>query len=381
MLLHNGYDVEVLAHKLDASSSKFEDYYLQTIPSFELTYVDSSRYNPLMWFLYSLVRYICLFFVELGVKTTMILAITEDKLTVPLLWSAYRLKTRFDVILCHNLSAQYVGSWLSERTGRPMVVDIEDFYPGEQDKALKSSIIRAREKILRHCLNHAAYCTFSSAPIESACEELSGQKLSGMVVPNTFPSSEFDQGQYEKEPLKLVWFSQHIDYGRGIDKFLDAIEQSELDVELHLIGNLRPSFASLISDRHFVHVHDVMDQDSLHKFLASFHIGLALEDANTDTNRDLCLTNKIWAYYLAGHYIIYSDTKAQKDFMESRPTHGIKTNVNDLEDIKSCLRKVYEDRNSIIRNHKIRYKQSRAFAWESISKSWLPNIEKVIRHE
>ena len=54
----------------------------------------------------------------------------------------------------------------------------------------------------------------------------------------------------------------------------------------------------------------------------SHHLGLACEIPHT-VNRDICLTNKIFMYLLAGNAIVFSNTKAQDLFLKQYPGIGV----------------------------------------------------------
>ena len=60
-----------------------------------------------------------------------------------------------------------------------------------------------------------------------------------------------------------------------------------------------------------------MQQEDLHQFLSQMDIGLALENAQADHNRNICLTNKMLAYAQAGLYILATNTFGQSQFLNS----------------------------------------------------------------
>ena len=56
--------------------------------------------------------------------------------------------------------------------------------------------------------------------------------------------------------------------------------------------------------------------------LCKYDVGLALELNSADFNRQICLTNKIFAYAQAGLFILATDTPAQKHFINENEILG-----------------------------------------------------------
>jgi hypothetical protein len=73
---------------------------------------------------------------------------------------------------------------------------------------------------------------------------------------------------------------------------------------------------------------ETIPQAGLNKYICSFDIGLAIEQKTSDFNRDICLTNKIFAYSQAGLYILATNTSAQKLFMEEHAGLGVVSGQN-----------------------------------------------------
>ena len=109
-------------------------------------------------------------------------------------------------------------------------------------------------------------------------------------------------------PLRLVWFSQNISAGRGLEYILPPLKKFVGTIELHLFGNLDGAFYEAhLKPMKNVFIHEPLPQKKLHNNLSNYDVGLALEIA-TDRNRDICLTNKLLAYFQAGLFVFASDT-------------------------------------------------------------------------
>ena len=68
----------------------------------------------------------------------------------------------------------------------------------------------------------------------------------------------------------------------------------------------------------FSFIHEPRPENELLQFLARHEIGLALEIPHA-LNRDLCRTNKLYTYPLAGCYTVAAQTKISKHFLDEFP--------------------------------------------------------------
>lgn len=132
-------------------------------------------------------------------------------------------------------------------------------------------------------------------------------------------------------PLKLFWFSQYIRPERGLETIIEAIGLTGTnDIEFTLLGNVsqehRDYFSQLaagagLEDSQLI-FHPPIAEESLVSIAADHHIGVAAE-VSLLRNRDLCLTNKIFTYLLAGNAIVFSETQAQVTFRAAAPQVGM----------------------------------------------------------
>ena len=63
----------------------------------------------------------------------------------------------------------------------------------------------------------------------------------------------------------------------------------------------------------YIHFVGIIQPEDLPAFASQFDVGMAIE-LGVPENRDICLTNKIFTYLLAGNAIILSTTKMQCEF-------------------------------------------------------------------
>jgi hypothetical protein len=135
-------------------------------------------------------------------------------------------------------------------------------------------------------------------------------------------------------------------------------------VELHLIGNarnsiIRPSIWKTVAL--YLELHGPMPQAELHALLSSFDVGLALENKTQDFNRDICLTNKIWAYFQSGLYILATETQAQRQFLSEKPWAG---EIMGKDEKKKRLSWLIENKEQIRKHSQNRFEKAKSYAWE-----------------
>ena len=106
-----------------------------------------------------------------------------------------------------------------------------------------------------------------------------------------------------------------------------------------------------------------LSQDALHKHLNYYDVGLAIEVVN-DLNRDLCLTNKLFAYLQSGLFVLASQTRAQRDFLLSFEKCGICTELS-KEIFASNLQELWDNRDKIRNGRRDRMAYSEPLSWEN----------------
>ena len=117
-----------------------------------------------------------------------------------------------------------------------------------------------------------------------------------------------------------------------------------------------------------------MKQEDLHNCLANYDVGLALEITKVDLNKDIAVSNKIYAYAQAGLYILATDTRGQGWFIETYPFTGELTGQQ-VADMTGSISRLIRNK-ADIRNDKIaRFNKSKILSWEN-SGSKLLNLWK-----
>jgi glycosyltransferase involved in cell wall biosynthesis len=383
LALLQGFDVQVVYQRLHNWSDPFSQHESQKLEQLGATIfeVDVSKRFSLAWIWiqckYRLFTFLYTFFrsQKIGRK----LAGSKSGLAMELAIRRCSIQP-VDLVVTHNVGAFDAGLQLSKRFRCKLGVDVEDYHPGEQANRRFQYEIR---QLLCWMIEQADYVSFASQPILEKCRDDFGQsfKSPSFVIINSFSESEFyssSEIQGDQKLMKLVWFSQNISFGRGLEQFLEGIDKSELPIELTLIGQLNTSFHQQVLDQYdFVQIRPPLAQSELHSEIGLFDIGLAIEPGK-DENNFLALSNKLLAYAQAGLFCIVTDTPGQDSFLGAFPDFGIRTST-ETQSIVQSLQACYEKLEYIRRNKGSRYQAAKQFSWEAQAKELVLQWQLLIQ--
>jgi hypothetical protein len=280
-----------------------------------------------------------------------------------------------DWVIAHTLPAFAPALIFSKQKKCKLGIDVEDFHPGERiaEGFMLRHEISQRKNLMKIVLPLADYVTYASSGIRDESLKLQNSPLNQthVVIENAFWQKDFEPNvKLDDGKLNLVWFSQNISKGRGLEKFAEALSKmSKDDIHLTLIGKLNPEFyheeLKKIDDK--IEVIAPLPLKELNRLLSTFDIGLASEVSTVDRNRDICLTNKIWAYSQAGLYILASNTSAQKVFIEERPGIGEIFSF-ESQSILMALEKLTEQKYKLRADRQSRNDKSQSYSFEHETK-------------
>ncbi len=146
----------------------------------------------------------------------------------------------------------------------------------------------------------------------------------------------------------LVWFSQTIGPGRGLEPFFSAWGRTKNPSRVVLIGDERPGYvtgllAGLTAERRAaVQVRPLVTPDELTALLPSYDIGLALEPA-APRNKDVTISNKLFQYLAAGLAVVASNTTGQREILSAAPGCGVLVSLGDREAFSTQLDQLLGD--------------------------------------
>jgi glycosyltransferase involved in cell wall biosynthesis len=222
-----------------------------------------------------------------------------------------------DVYICHQELATYIGCRLIEK-GFKVAFDLEDWYSEDLlEEARRKRPISLLRKIEAQALREGIYSTTTSTALAKKLAQVYSCKLPGTIY-NVFPSNNvlLEKLKQFKAPLKLLWFSQTVGPGRGIEEFISLSRSIKYPVELHLLGNVDPTYRealkTLMPECHHLFFHKPVSSLQLPKKIGEFDIGLALEMTTTGS-RNCTITNKFFQYLQSGLPLIASETAGQQE--------------------------------------------------------------------
>ncbi|MBI1883168.1 MAG: glycosyltransferase [Chlamydiae bacterium] len=283
---------------------------------------------------------------------------------------------RADLYIAHTLGALPAAVAAARKNNVFVGFDAEDFHSGEN---LESSQQENVKYIENHYLRECDYVTASSQEIADMYKNK--YKIPAPIsVLNVFPLLQRPSGLRPlslTSPLTLYWFSQTIGANRGLEDVVRAMGVlKNLKIELHLRGlwaaGYQKQFFELVNSVGLnikqILIHDPSSPDDMVRLAAKYDIGLALEQP-ISLNRELCLTNKIFVYLLAGNAIIATATKAQRTLIDTIKPAAICYEAGDIKSLVHGIERWCKNRSLL--------EQARRQSWDYGSFKYNWDLEKV----
>jgi len=245
-----------------------------------------------------------------------------------------------DLYIAHYLPALPAAVWAAEHHGAKVGFDAEDLHRGQFHGTAKNSRKAERTRWVEETyMPRCDYVTAASPGIaETYAKALDIPEPTTIL--NVFPCHE-QAGQtppddldreHPGDEISLYWYSQTIGPDRGLETIVRALgkvrerKTGGTEVTLSLRGSwadgyeaeLRELARSVgLTDAQIRHLSREPPEQLIER--ASQHdIGLALEQA-ASPKRDVCVTNKIFAYLQAGLPVVATDTQGQRYVHEEAP--------------------------------------------------------------
>ena len=247
--------------------------------------------------------------------------------------------------------------------GFKVAFDFEDFH--SQDLLQKDRVYRPIKllSILENfVMNNASFCvTTSDALARHLAKEYNAAQP--VTVYNSFHCFNRDEPRIISQKLNsLVWISQVIGPGRGLELLVKAISLSKLNYKLTLIGKKDLDFCETIFNslpkNLKLKFSDYIPPDRIALELEKFDVGIAFEEKKP-ISRDLTITNKVFHYLNSGLAILATNTSGQFE-MAQKTKSVISLVLPDPFQICENLEELFADSEKL----KIRKKQSRYYGNE-----------------
>jgi glycosyltransferase involved in cell wall biosynthesis len=288
-------------------------------------------------------------------------------------------KIKADWYIGHNLGALAIAVKAAEYNNAKAGFDFEDYHRGEgHDKNTLERIIFLENKYIPSL---SYYSTASELiTVKTALDHIS---FNGKLITllNCFPLNQqpnFNKKIEEDKTLNLFWFSQTIGINRGLEILIQAIKNlNNTSIHLTLAGKCNDDILAYIKTNAGkmlpnIHFAGIIQPEDLPTFAAKFDVGMAIE-LSEPYNRDICLTNKIFTYLLAGNAIILSQTAMQNAFNKQYKI-GESFAVNNVNELAEKITS-YLDIKKLNVQKKYNYELAKdALNWENESKKLLAII-------
>ncbi|HUR59525.1 MAG TPA: hypothetical protein VM029_17540 [Opitutaceae bacterium] len=298
--------------------------------------------------------------------------------------------TGADYFVGHCLGGLAAAALAAEKLNARFGCDLEDFHDAETEAALNDPAQRnATQRLQSVFLPRAAHLTAASPLIARAYEEK--YHVRPHVVLNVFPLREAPAAPLKRPPpsaeapARLYWFSQTIGSGRGLEALVAIVGRMRTPVELQLRGFGSRDYTSRLTAlartpkaEHAVHVLPPAPAGEMVRLAADADLGLSIEES-MPLNRDLCLTNKIFVYLLAGLPQLLSATSAQTALA---PELGEAALLGDLarpEETAARLDAFFGDPARVARGRESAWRIARArFCWDREKDKFLAAIRPAV---
>jgi glycosyltransferase involved in cell wall biosynthesis len=239
------------------------------------------------------------------------------------------LATGSSLFIGHTVAGLAAAAEAASEAAGEFGFDAEDFHSAETDTCLSDpGLARSIQIIESQRLPLAAFITAASPLIAAAYQTRYSIPLPSAIL-NVFPLAMAPATSREKfpvnKPIRAYWFSQTLGAGRGLEEIISVLGRMETPVSLHLRGHVDSDYRKSVLCAAARGPRPVLIEflppapaDEMVRLAAEFDVGLSLEQS-TPLNRDLCLTNKIFTYLLAGLPVIATATQAQSNLAQTLP--------------------------------------------------------------
>jgi hypothetical protein len=223
----------------------------------------------------------------------------------------------------HGIAGLSAAAFAADARGCAYGFDIEDFHDEETEEAMADPVERRARHAVQSNLLPGCRTLTCSAPL--ICRLYTAiYDVRPSVILNVFPLSQACSGPVqgatfsEDRPVIFYWFSQTVGPGRGLEKAIAILAAMKTPAELHLRGFVAPHYSGRLRAvaqsaglRKPLKFLEPGPPNEMARLAGAADIGLSIEESQP-LNRDICLTNKIFIYLLAGIPQLLSDTSAQR---------------------------------------------------------------------
>lgn len=375
LAIEQAFEVEVVCFEFNNWSYNYNKELLKQLNGIKVHIIQAGRKPFWPWFISSSKEWLYRKLSTFIILPTHLLSQAVSKRSDLLIKELQQISD-VNLIIAHNPGALWPAVQYAKKNNCRAAFDVEDYHPGEgNDPAFQKNV----SALLKRLLPQISYVSFASPLIQKETEKLTNAATDNwFTVMNYFPAKQFNYPvKLSGEKIKLVWFSQNINFNRGLETVLTAFAKKDYLAELHLYGNMHKDFyEQFVKKVVGVIVHGPLPQDQLHGVLNQYDVGLALEPGK-DNNNLLAVSNKMIAYLQSGLFIIASNTPAQSDLLNKYPGSGIVVDLVENE-FDKVLEAVIGKLNDIRKGREQRFVMNQHGCWEHESVSLLKYWDQII---
>jgi glycosyltransferase involved in cell wall biosynthesis len=280
----------------------------------------------------------------------------------------------------HGLPGLAAAAIAARTRGVAHGFDAEDFHDTETEAVQ----IDPAERISAHLLQTrflagCSHLTAAAPLIGRRYEE--AYRVSPLTVLNVFPRSQAPSEPVDPgvvgpgRPAQVYWFSQTIGPGRGLDAVIAILARMRTPAVLSLRGFAAHGYAEHLQTvaarsglKHPVSFLPPGPPGEMARLAAGADLGLSTEPS-LPPNRDICLTNKIFVYLLAGIPQLLSNTSAQSALAPELGAAGLLADLSQTDSVARQLDEFF--------SNPTRIRAARAAAWELANRRFCWDVEKT----
>ena len=288
-----------------------------------------------------------------------------------------------DLVIGHNPGALSLAKKVAQKLSIPVIFDAEDFHRGESYWVRIGQEQKMIELENRY-FSDMSTITAASPLIANAYQSIYPNQ-NFVAINNAFSNQlQPPPPKVGTGPLKICWFSQVVGLDRGLQEFIAGMNDVKyIPIELNIVGQSSDEKMNILSGligspKHQIFFHDPRPEAELLKFLGTQEIGLALEIPHA-FNREICRTNKLYTYPLAGCYMFASRTRSQAHFLDEFPSTGELIDLTDSKSIASAIENAAENRDELWKRRKATWELAFEFLnWEKESEVLITEVERIL---
>lgn len=242
------------------------------------------------------------------------------------------------------------GLWIAARAlrhGRRVAFDFEDWHSeNHPDAQHRTPLVQTLRRLEGEVWRGASYVSTTSHAMSRALAEEHGLRPA-VVVYNANPQPSPLVQPEPSSMLRMVWFSQTIGPGRGLELLFDALRRVEGAWHLELRGAVHSWHAEWLQQsvaelHHRISIEPLVPPDQLTSTIVSHDVGLAL-DVPHCRNRDVTITNKTFEYAQGGLLTISTRTAGHLEAAKELPGAFIVLERNEPAELAGAIQHCIDD--------------------------------------